>query len=170
MAGDPAPPDGLVANGLVDQVATVGRAVDVACGLGRQAVWAALRGLEVDALDVSPVAIGSVRELAARHGVAARVHAAVHDADDALAGVTGPYELIVCQRFRSPALYPVVRRLLTPGGIAVVTVLSEVGLAGDPGPFHAPAGELAAAFAGRDLEVLVDVEADGEATIVVRRR
>ena len=169
-AGDPVPPDGLAANGLVGLVATTGRALDVACGLGRQSVWAALRGLDVDAFDVSPVAITRVRELAARHDVADRVHATVHDADDVLAGVTGPYDLVVCQRFRAPALYPVIQRLLASNGVGVVTVLSEVGTDGDPGPFHAPAGELSRAFDAAELEVLADVEQAGEATVVVRRR
>ena len=84
VAGEPVPPDGLRANGLVELVPTSGRALDVACGLGRQAVWAARRGLDVEALDVSPVAISHVRSLAQLHGVDDRVHVAVHDADDGL--------------------------------------------------------------------------------------
>jgi hypothetical protein len=70
----------------------------------------------------------------------------------------------VCQRFRDPARYPELAARLAPGGLLVVTVLSEVGEG--PGPFRAPAGELRAAFGG--LEVLHHAERDGEAGIVAR--
>jgi hypothetical protein len=76
----------------------------------------------------------------------------------------GPYDVVVCQRFRDPALYPALVRRLAPGGLLVVTVLSEVDAA--PGPFRAPAGELAAAFAG--LRVLHHREGGGEAHLVAR--
>lgn len=170
--GSPSPPDGLVQPvDLVESVASEGRALDLACGPGRQAVWAALRGLDVDAIDVSPVAIGLTDRLAADHGVGGRVHARVHDADDGLPeDLADGYQLVVCQRFRDPTLYPVIPSLLAPGGIAVITVLSSVGHDGDAGPFHAPPGELTAAFAGiPGLVELASLEAAGEATVVFRR-
>ncbi len=46
-----------------------GRALDVACGEGRNAVWLAERGWEVDAVDFSKVAIERARELASQRGV-----------------------------------------------------------------------------------------------------
>jgi SAM-dependent methyltransferase len=46
-----------------------GRALDLACGAGRNAVWLAERGWAVTAVDFSPVAIASARALAARSGV-----------------------------------------------------------------------------------------------------
>jgi SAM-dependent methyltransferase len=168
----PCPPDGLLRPAdLVASVPTHGRALDLACGSGRQAVWAALRGLEVDAFDVSPVAIEMARRLAADHGVADRVHAVVHDADDGLPDdLADGYQLVVCQRFRDPTLYPLIPSLLAPGGIAVITVLSSVGHDGDAGPFHAAPGELTAAVAGiAGMVELASLEASGEATVVVRR-
>jgi SAM-dependent methyltransferase len=170
--GRPCPPDGLVQPvDLVAEVATHGRALDLACGPGRQAVWAALRGLEVDAFDVSPVAVEMARRLATDHGVARRVHATVHDADDGLPDhLADGYQLVVCQRFRDPTLYPLIPSLLAPGGIAVITVLSSVGHDGDAGPFHAAPGELTAAFAGvAGMVELASLEAAGEATVAVRR-
>jgi 2-polyprenyl-3-methyl-5-hydroxy-6-metoxy-1,4-benzoquinol methylase len=133
----------------------------VACGRGTVAVWLAARGLAVDAVDVSPVALDAGRELAAREGVTVRWW--LHDLDAGLPGA-GPYDVVVCQRFRDPARYPELAARLAPGGLLVVTVLSEVGEG--PGPFRAPAGELCAAFGA--LEVLHHVERDGEASIVVR--
>jgi SAM-dependent methyltransferase len=47
-----------------------GRALDVACGAGRNAVWLAGRGWRVTAVDFSDVALRAARELAASAGVA----------------------------------------------------------------------------------------------------
>lgn len=54
----------------------VGRAVDLAAGEGRNAVWLAERGWEVDAVDFSAVALEKAARLAAVRGVRLRtVHA-----------------------------------------------------------------------------------------------
>ena len=47
-----------------------GRALDVACGEGRNAVWLAERGWRVTGVDFSDVALGKAAELAAARGVA----------------------------------------------------------------------------------------------------
>jgi 2-polyprenyl-3-methyl-5-hydroxy-6-metoxy-1,4-benzoquinol methylase len=53
-----------------------GRALDVACGEGRNAVWLAERGWEVTAVDFSDVALRKARLLADSRGVAVKwVHA-----------------------------------------------------------------------------------------------
>jgi SAM-dependent methyltransferase len=46
-----------------------GHALDLGCGIGRNAVYLARRGLTVDAVDLSPVAIARTRDLAQRAGV-----------------------------------------------------------------------------------------------------
>jgi SAM-dependent methyltransferase len=46
------------------------RALDVACGAGRNAVWLAEQGWRVTAVDFSDVALSIARQLAARRGVA----------------------------------------------------------------------------------------------------
>jgi SAM-dependent methyltransferase len=48
---------------------TPGRALDLACGEGRNAVWLAERGWQVDGVDFSDVALTKARELAAARGV-----------------------------------------------------------------------------------------------------
>ena len=45
-----------------------GRALDVGCGEGVDAIWLAQRGWTVTAIDISTVAIGRAREAAARAG------------------------------------------------------------------------------------------------------
>lgn len=157
-AGVPMPPDGL--RGRPDLLPVTGRALDVACGRGQVAVWLALRGLSVDGVDVSPVALATGAALAAAHGVTV----GWQEADLESWAPAGRYDVVVCQRYRDPALYPALAAALRPGGLLVVTVLSTVGDSG--GRFRAAPGELPAAFAG--LEVLDHEERDGEATLVAR--
>ena len=78
--------------------------------------------------------------------------------------------LVVCQRFRDPALYEQLVYMLRPGGVLVITILSTVGLGGEPGPFHAPPGELVCTFRELDVAIERSVELDGETTLVARRR
>jgi SAM-dependent methyltransferase len=165
---EPVAPDRLDA--VMGRLPASGRALDVACGTGAQTLWAAHRGLHVDAVDISPIAID--RLLAAAHscGVASRVDVHAADLDTGLPGdLAGPYDLVIVQRFRAPHLYPQLVERLAPGGVLVVSVLSAVGLDGEPGPFHAAPGELDRAFAGRDLETWSSQESDGLATVVLQR-
>jgi SAM-dependent methyltransferase len=57
---------------LVAEVAALepGRALDLACGEGQNAIWLAERGWRVRAVDYSPVAIDKARARAEREGVA----------------------------------------------------------------------------------------------------
>ncbi len=142
-------------------------------------VWLARQGLEVLAVDVSPVAIGAARWLASAHAVpdsigAGSVHGETGSVDfevvDLDTGLpSGPFDLVVCQRFRDPDRYADLAAAVAPGGLLVITVLSTVGHAGDPGPFRADPGELIATF-GSELEILWSAEADGESHLVARRR
>jgi len=56
---------------LVDEItqASAGRALDVACGEGRNAIWLAEQGWLVTGVDFSPVALTKARALAAERGV-----------------------------------------------------------------------------------------------------
>ncbi len=56
---------------LVAEVADLppGKALDIACGEGRNAVWLAGRGWEVTGVDFSPVGLAKGRRLAMEHGV-----------------------------------------------------------------------------------------------------
>ena len=158
--GRPGPPTALV--GRTELLPAGGRALDVACGRGTVAVWLARHGLVVDAVDAAPAGLALGRALAATAGTT--VGWVEADLEQGLP-VAGPYDVVVCQRYRDPALYPALAGALAPGGLLVVTVLSTVGDAG--GRFRAAPGELRAAFG--DLEVLVDEEGSGEASLVARR-
>ena len=133
-------------------------------------LWLAARGLQVTALDASGVAIELLGVAATASELADRVDARTVDLDDGLPDDLCDLDLVVCQRFRDSLLYAPMIDSLGQGGIAIVTVLSSVGV-DSPGPFHAPPGELTATFGAEErCEILHHHEGGGVAHIVVRRR
>ncbi len=165
--GDPSMPKGL--GGI--ELQRGGRCLDVACGLGEQTIWAARQGFHVVAIDASDVAITALNSAAMSAGVRERIDSRVVDLDEGFpTELASSCSLVICQRFRNPDLYEQLVYMLEPGGVLVITVLSHVGLDGEPGPFHAPPGDLVCAFRQFDVDVVRSVELDGEATLVARRR
>lgn len=152
------------------ELARGGRCLDVACGLGEQSLWAVHEGYAVVALDTSDAAITALNSASLSAGVRDRVDTRVVDLGEGLpADVAGACDLVICQRFRDPALYQQLVYALLPGGVLVITVLSVVGLQGEPGAFHAPPGELVVTFREFDIDIIRSVELDGESTLVARR-
>lgn len=142
-----------------------GFALEIACGRGRGALWLASRGMQVHAVDVSPVAIALARELVTQSGVAHRCRLEVFDLDAGLPP-TPPADLLLCHSFRDPRLdRPMIDRLAS-GGLLAITTLSEVDAT--PGRFRAHPGELRRAFA--ELDLLAEGEASGRAWLLGRRR
>jgi SAM-dependent methyltransferase len=152
------------------EVDRTGPCLDIACGLGEQSLWAAQQGYRVIAIDASDVAITALNSAAIRLGVRDRIETRVVDLDGGLpADVANGCSLVICQRFRDPRLYEQLVYMLRPGGVLVITVLSSVGLEGEPGAFHAAPGELVCSFREFDVAIERAVELDGEATLVARR-
>jgi len=167
----PRPPDVLDgAEELEVLLPSGGTAVDIACGTGGQSMWLAGLGFDVLAIDVSPVAVELTRSAAAAHDFAGRIDARVVDLDDGLPADLDDVAVVVCQRFRGRDLYGPIVDVLQPGGVAIVSVLSVVGVEGQPGEFHAPAGELLHAFTRPEVEIVHHAEERGLASIVVVRR
>ena len=146
-----------------------GHALDIACGRGAQTTWLASRGLDVIALDVSEVAIALTNAAAEASGVAQRVDARQQNLENGLPDELQDFDIIVCQRFRNPMVLDALGARLRPKGVAFVTVLSSVGLGRTPGKYHAPAGELINVFTRVGVEIEWHLEADGLASIVIRR-
>ena len=99
------------------------RALSVADGEGRNSVWLARQGLEVDAFDISDVAVDKARRFAARHGVAVR-HAVADILQ--LAWPTACYDVIaaIFIQFAAPAERDFIFRgmvgALRPGGVLLL--------------------------------------------------
>lgn len=127
-----------------------GRALDVATGLGRNALLLAEAGYAVDAIDVSPRALRLASRRARRAGVTIRWIEA--DLDDYRLQPDG-YEVVVNAFFLRRDLFPALRRAVRPGGVVVFeTHLGppEGGGPADPA-FRLRPGELRRRFAGWDV-------------------
>jgi tellurite methyltransferase len=93
-----------------------GRALDVACGAGRNALFLAANGYAVDALDISAVGLDRGREDAARRELEVNwLCADLEGTPDAVLP-DGPYDLIVWVRYVNAALPPPLAARLAPGG------------------------------------------------------
>jgi SAM-dependent methyltransferase len=136
-----------------------GRALDVACGAGRNALYLAANGFAVTALDISAVALERGRRAAAERGLDIDWLLADLDEDLASALPAGEFDLIVWVRYVHRDLMPHLIARLGDGG----TLLCEQHLATTAqvaGPtsaaFRLAPGELARS--ARDLHVLHSYE------------
>lgn len=91
-----------------------GRALDVACGVGRNAVYLAERGFEVDAVDASEVALGRARERASEHGV--EVNWIKADLDE-FAFEPSTYDVVAVSFFLALDRLPDIKESLAPEGV-----------------------------------------------------
>ena len=87
----------LVGSGrLTPERLAPGRAVDLGCGAGANAVFLAQAGFDVVGIDFSPVALGKARRAALAAGVSERVRLVGADLTaPSLPGVDGPFDLLV---------------------------------------------------------------------------
>ena len=112
---------------LPDAVAgvTPGRALDLACGPGRQAVWLATRGWQVDAVDGARAAIARLMHHAERAGCRDRVIPTRADLEadpPEFTIVDGRYDLIVDCYFLHRPLFAAIRTGVRRSGLFVAVL------------------------------------------------
>jgi SAM-dependent methyltransferase len=124
-----AKPDENLVSYLDRGLVTVGHALDLGCGAGRNAIRLAAAGFTVDAVDLSPTAIAWATERAGGTGVRFRC------ADAFTAGLTGPYDLIYdsgCFHHLPPhrriSYLDLVERTLAPGGHLALACFAAGGM------------------------------------------
>ena len=93
------------------------RALDLACGAGREAVYLAWAGYEVDAVDVLPDALARAQDLARRCGV--RLSTIQQDLKRSPALPAERYDMVIVFRFLHRPLLPAIGRSVAPGGFIV---------------------------------------------------
>jgi chemotaxis protein methyltransferase CheR len=79
----------------------VGRALDLGCGEGADALWLAERGWQVVAVDVSATALRRAAEAASARNLLARIDFARHDLNESFPD--GTFDLVSAQYLHSPA-------------------------------------------------------------------
>lgn len=129
-----------------------GRALDVACGAGRNALALAAAGYRVDAIDISPVALARARATALSRGLDIRWLEADLDSPDWNAPLAAMrYDLIVWVRYVNTALMPALIEHMADGAWLVCEqhLSTSLGVAGPSNPaFRLPANALLKSAAG----------------------
>lgn len=139
---------------LADQLPIRGRALDVAGGAGRNALWLARRGLAVTLVDVSEAGLDLARAAAGKTGVAVQLVAADLDAEPLPAG---PFDVVVCVDYLRRELFPVFAAALAPRGLLVFQQATRANLQRHAHPsarFLLDDGELPALLRGLALEIV----------------
>ena len=150
------------------QLPAAGRVLSVADGEGRNSVWLAGQGLEVDAFDIAEVGVAKARALAARSGVV--ISHAVMDGD-AVPWPRGVYDCVVAIfiQFADPAmrrrLFRHMTAVLKPGGVLLLQGYTprqlEYRTGGPPILSHLyTAAQLRRELTGLDIVSLTEYEDD----------
>lgn len=105
--------------GLDDLLPRRGRALDVAGGSGRHALWLAARGLGVTIADVSDTGLAIAGEEAERRGLSITTDLRDLESADLPAG---PWDLIVCFHYLHRPLFPKMIAGLSPEGLLVCEI------------------------------------------------
>ena len=138
---------------------TPGRAVDLACGEGRNAVWLATEGWSVTGVDISRVGLDKADRLASARGA---------DVDWVLGDATAwvaddPFDLVIAFYLQLPpaqrsAAVASAARALAPGGTLVVVAHDTDNLADGVGGPQDPVVLYRAEDVVADLERVVEVD------------
>jgi SAM-dependent methyltransferase len=131
-----------------------GKALDLACGLGANAVLLGQRGLETWAWDISPVAIARLDEAAQQANLT--VHTEVRNV------IVQPpepdsFDVIVVSRFLERSLAPSLQAALRPAGVLFYQTFTKLRVTAEGGPrnphFLLADNELLHLFAGLKVRV-----------------
>lgn len=93
-----------------------GKALDIAMGEGRNAVFLAKNGFAVDGCDISETAVKKAKELAREHNVS--IHAFVADLETSKLP-KDTYDVIACFYYLQRDLIPQMKEALKPGGMII---------------------------------------------------
>lgn len=104
---------------LVENIALLpkGKVLDLAMGNGRNAIYLAKMGFEVEGIDISPEAVSIALDLGAKAGV--KIKAQVIDLEKDPGLRADVYEVIICFNYLQRSLIPGIKSALRYGGMIV---------------------------------------------------
>lgn len=129
-----------------------GRAIDLACGSGREAVHLAALGWQVDALDILPDALQKAADLARHNGVT--INTIQHDLRKGALPCSSPYDLAILIRYWHRPLVSQMAAALTPGGVLVVESFHPEDAQSKRGAHTVTTEELAEEASGLEVKLL----------------
>lgn len=156
------------------------RALDLACGTGRNAIFLAELGYRVDAWDISEVALGALQAELDRRAASGQSLAVVPrrvDLDGEADPAGGPippsaYDLVLDYYFLERALFPAMAAALRPAGWLLVETFLDAGRAREQvanPAYRLARGELPRAFDRLEIVEYVEEAEAGLARLLARR-
>lgn len=146
-----------------------GLALDIACGLGHNALWLARQGYRVLGVDISLVALKRGLKAARSQNLDGQALFALVDMDHFRPPKAG-FDLICVIRFLSRDLFPAIASALKPGGLLLCATLNwryTKASPETPAVYLLSPGELGQAFA--DLEIVETCECGDMSFLAARR-
>ena len=146
---------------MINQVESLVRgrkALDIACGEGRNSLFLAERGFQVTALDISDTGLEKGAQQATDRGLAIDFRRVDLDRQ----ALTGCYDLVINFNFLIRGLIPAEIAVLNPGGVLLFDTIMETPallLSHTPSYLLRP-GELEQLFAGYDGDMVFHEESD----------
>jgi SAM-dependent methyltransferase len=139
-----------------------GRALDLGCGEGRHALWLALHGWQVTAVDFSRVALNKGATVAAKQARRTRERIKWVEADLTTWEVPGEFDLIISAYVHFPAeqrtsLMQRCARALAPGGTLVVLGHDLTNIADGVGGPQEPSVLYTPEDIARDVDGLLEI-------------
>jgi len=95
------------------------KALDIACGTGRNTLYLSAQGFEVDALDISAVALQELTQHMQKATDLSFIHTQLVDLDSYTPPLS-TYDIIVQTNFLDRRLIPLLAKSLTKGGILII--------------------------------------------------
>ena len=128
---------------------TQGKALDLACGAGRNALWLAQQGWDVTAVDGAPAAIEILQKQATERAL--KVNAVVADLEKREFQIEpSRWNLIAICYYLQRNLFEPAKRGLVPGGLLIsITHITESGESDSPHRLYP--GQLKTYFAGWEI-------------------
>ena len=149
------------------------RALDLACGAGRNAIHLARQGYDVDAVDISAAGLALAKTRAEAEGLPVRWHA--HDLDQGLPpDLTPGFQVALMIRFVGLELLPELVTALAPGGLVIVELhmRTDAEVAGpSSSAFRVPPKALAQALGAMRIEAYEEglvTDPDGRTVALAR--
>lgn len=139
---------------LVDALPSLprGRALDIACGQGRNALFLAEHGFTVTAIDISEEGLQQLNDEARRRKLLIETQRADLETSSLLPGDS--FDVVIEFFYLHRPMLPSLREAVRPGGVAVLRTFSNAGLFGNSQvnpDFVLQPGELLEIFAGWEI-------------------
>lgn len=155
-----------------------GRALDLACGTGGDAIFLAEKGLNVDAWDISDAVVEKINAFARQHNLSIKAEARDINAKPPISEI---YDVISVAHYLERSLAPLLIDALKPGGLIVYQTFTREVTADYSGPsnpnFRLAENELLQLFSGlrvvvyREESLLGDINAGfrNEALLIAQK-